>query len=130
MIDNSEAVEEFFEHHGIKGMKWGVRRSRAQLAAARERAVKKSTKTTAKVDKATYKQNVALGNSVKRIGRKRNQKILTKRVKQTNRAIKKDMKVDRLIKKYDKKISRMDQKTIRDGERFERDLAKREREGA
>lgn len=29
-----ESLEVFLEHHGIKGMKWGIRRSKAQLARA------------------------------------------------------------------------------------------------
>lgn len=29
----SRAVEEYLEHYGIKGQKWGVRRSRAELAS-------------------------------------------------------------------------------------------------
>lgn len=30
-----DQVDAFFEHFGIKGMKWGVRRNRRQLQAAR-----------------------------------------------------------------------------------------------
>lgn len=31
----SDKVEDFFAHYGVKGMKWGVRRSDAQLSKAR-----------------------------------------------------------------------------------------------
>lgn len=34
--------EEYLEHHGIKGMKWGVRRSEAQLAKVRGHSSKSS----------------------------------------------------------------------------------------
>lgn len=37
-------TDDFLEHYGVKGMKWGVRRSKSQLA----RASKNSTKKTAK----------------------------------------------------------------------------------
>ena len=35
-ISSLESVENVLKHYGVKGMKWGVRRSEAQLASARE----------------------------------------------------------------------------------------------
>lgn len=35
MIENQEAVEDFLEHVGVKGMKWGVRRERRNQARFR-----------------------------------------------------------------------------------------------
>lgn len=47
-------TDEFLEHYGIKGMKWGVRRSRAELdrVAGRAKALRESSKS-AKAARAT-----------------------------------------------------------------------------
>lgn len=37
LYETENLTEEEFAHYGVKGMKWGVRRSRQQLEAARER---------------------------------------------------------------------------------------------
>jgi hypothetical protein len=36
VVDETQRLDKVLEHHGIKGMKWGVRRTRAQLDAASE----------------------------------------------------------------------------------------------
>lgn len=38
-------LEEYLQHHGVKGMKWGVRRSPAQLARAAKRRAKDELKS-------------------------------------------------------------------------------------
>lgn len=40
----SVALDDILAHYGVKGMKWGVRRSRQQLESSREAATAKSTK--------------------------------------------------------------------------------------
>lgn len=48
----NEPVDDFLAHYGVKGMKWGVRRSREQLAAAREKTAEaKKTRTENKQKK-------------------------------------------------------------------------------
>jgi hypothetical protein len=43
---NTQEVEEFLEHYGILGMKWGVRRSRAELDRAAGRRKEKGKPVT------------------------------------------------------------------------------------
>ena len=111
------------EHYGVPGMKWGVRRSPEQLRARRtvveskrKKAVKKAVKTTAAVDRANVRQNQAMVRMVKK-NRRRDRKLAAKRLNQTNRAIRRDEKVDRYIKRLDKKITKLDRKIIDAGER-------------
>lgn len=47
-----EALDEYFEHAGVKGMRWGVRRSQAQLDRAAGRKTAKTEKKEAKAKKA------------------------------------------------------------------------------
>lgn len=44
-IEQTGSLDDILEHYGIKGMKWGVRRTEAQLARARARRSGKFTKT-------------------------------------------------------------------------------------
>jgi hypothetical protein len=39
-LEHSDAIGEVLEHHGVKGQKWGVRRSKRQLARASGKSVK------------------------------------------------------------------------------------------
>lgn len=47
----NEDLDDILEHYGIKGMKWGVRRSDAQLARARGKRKKSSTQVRVNKDR-------------------------------------------------------------------------------
>lgn len=54
MTDPTPEVEEFLEHYGVKGMKWGVRRSAAELARIRGQR-RQATKDVRKLKKINRK---------------------------------------------------------------------------
>jgi hypothetical protein len=60
----NQVVQEFIEHHGVKGMRWGVRRSRGDRSVFRERA-----KAAASSDKGEHrhKERTVYGKSPERL---------------------------------------------------------------
>ena len=78
----SKATDEFLAHHGVKGMKWGVRRTAAQLGHA-----------TVKIGKATVKVAKGTANTVVK-GRAKINSIRTKRA--AAKEVKKDTKKEEL----------------------------------
>lgn len=58
-------MENYFYHHGILGMRWGIHRTPAQLARADNRwAKRKSDKITAKAKKESSKELNEYGNEL------------------------------------------------------------------
>lgn len=56
-MNNENAVSEFLEHYGVKGMRWGVRRSQAQLDRAAGRKEEKTKKQEEVKKQAKAKQD-------------------------------------------------------------------------
>lgn len=72
---NMDAVEEFLAHHGIKGMKWGVRRSDSQLSRAggrgpKENSTGKERSEGGTASRAGSSQRTGIGSFGKRSERK------------------------------------------------------------
>ena len=100
-VAGSDLVEEFLEHHGVKGMKWGVRKAeKAQARADRQQKVADHRK--AKWDAARAKKGQAPGtvNTRKRVtvGQREANAVNSQRI------------ADRLQKKADKKLAKVDGK--------------------
>ena len=81
-------------HYGVKGMRWGVRKSRAQRAADRrrrkiERAKKKVAKAKAKDQKSLTKVGLTTGSINKRVNLRKN---ATRELDAKIRYLKKDPK--------------------------------------
>lgn len=45
-MDSAEVVEDILEHHGIKGMHWGIRRDRSSRVTVSNKRIGKGLKTT------------------------------------------------------------------------------------
>lgn len=66
-----QAGQDFLEHHGVKGMKWGVRRSPEQLGHRKDkRAAKKKAKSQERARKAIEKAKKAKMRDLQRQQRK------------------------------------------------------------
>ena len=63
-METADRGSDFLEHYGVKGMKWGVRRSEAQLARARG-ALKRSTPEPSEDKKTTesVRAKISRGNT-------------------------------------------------------------------
>ena len=79
-------TSDFLEHYGVKGMQWGVRRSRAELRGA-AKAFKKGNKKADKLEKkvakrraTTKKQNASAAARQKQINRMKSGKTTTRDV--------------------------------------------------
>ena len=96
----NETFEEYLEHHGIKGMHWGIRRTPEQLghrvSKARERFEKYSEKAKA-------------------AGEKGNVKKLTKYTKKAERTEKQTVKLHKSLEKALKKQAEDDERVVRKG---------------
>ena len=55
----------YLMHHGIKGMKWGVRRSKSQLARASKKSSKKADKEEEKSQSSASKNKTSFKKHVK-----------------------------------------------------------------
>lgn len=76
---STQDLEDVLAHYGIKGMKWGVRRSEAQLERARNRKSKKKDKP------ARLSEDAAIAEAAKKQARDRGTKSLTnKQLEQVN----------------------------------------------
>lgn len=64
---NNFYYENYLMHHGIKGMKWGIRRTPAQLG----HDTSKSTKKQAKTDKAAERKQAKAANRAEKQRRKK-----------------------------------------------------------
>ena len=62
LAQGEDFVTDILEHAGVRGMKWGIRRSQESLDRAAGRATAKADKANAKAEKATDK---ALGTKTK-----------------------------------------------------------------
>ena len=122
-FEKPDTPADALEHFGRKGMKWGVRRTpeqlgvrRAKTVAKRDKLASKAVSTTARVDRATRRQNEAMIKFAK-TGRRKHRKALAKHLNATNRAIKRDERIDRHIKRLDKRVKRIDKRVTKLGER-------------
>lgn len=114
-IDLSE--EEYLEHFGTKGQKWGVRRYQnadgsltaagsqryAKLANRYAKAKAKSEKFTNKSNKAKYKAGSIFSNTDKQLAK--SAKYERKALRQTNKAAKQKRKLEKLMRKTNTSIS-------------------------
>ena len=57
--------DDYLMHHGIKGMKWGVRRSKSQLARASKKSSKKADKEEEKSQSKASKSKTSFKKHVK-----------------------------------------------------------------
>ena len=57
--------DDYLMHHGIKGMKWGVRRSKSQLARASKKSSKKADKEEEKSQSSASKSKTSFKKHVK-----------------------------------------------------------------
>lgn len=57
--------DDYLMHHGIKGMKWGVRRSKSQLARASRKSSKKADKEEEKSQSKASKSKTSFKKHVK-----------------------------------------------------------------
>ena len=78
--------DEILEHYGVKGMKWGVRRSRKELAARNKRAKAAENRRTLSDDK--------LYSGIERLKAERQLKQLTEEDLQPGRAAVKQVLAD------------------------------------
>jgi len=62
-----DAGREFLEHHGVKGMKWGVRRRRNESARAKTFGNKGSSKTKFKDKKVSELSEEEINKRIKRL---------------------------------------------------------------
>lgn len=46
MTQTTMTFDEFIEHHGVKGMRWGVRRSRSRVSSSKKTATKTTFQKT------------------------------------------------------------------------------------
>lgn len=63
-ITSEEFVEDYLEHYGVKGMKWGIRKSRVQLARearARRRQEKREKKAEKKASRSSSSSSESSG---------------------------------------------------------------------
>ena len=75
-----EAANKYFEHYGVKGMKWGERKEYEPVARARMSKIKKTAKSTAKT------VGKALKPAVQKV-----EKATSKAVKSTGKAVGKEL---------------------------------------
>ena len=70
----SEEIEDFFEHHGIKGMKWGVRRTDPS-GSSKKSAKEETEKKTEKIDRSSEDYSKAKTNKSKPISELSNKEL-------------------------------------------------------
>ncbi len=96
--DMVNEVDDFLEHHGIKGMHWGIRRTPEELGYKSE---KKQKKAREEYEKAVSKVGkLSGGRSVDQLSKNRRDKI-SKQIDKANKAV---TKAETTKKTYDKKI--------------------------
>lgn len=84
-MDNFE--EEFFEHYGIKGMKWGVRRSREQLARLRgDKSPKTPSKKSGRDARLSSISDKELQSRINRLNMEKNYKRLLAEAAESNKS--------------------------------------------
>lgn len=99
-INTSESFEEYLEHHGIKGMHWGIRRTPEQLGHLVTKHRENFERYTQKAQKAADE-----GNS----------KRLSKYTKKAEKTNKKVVKLHGALEKALKKQAESDEKTVNKG---------------
>lgn len=52
---SDDAIDAYFEHHGVKGMQWGVRRAEKKAGRQQNRALNKASR---QADKAKYRSDI------------------------------------------------------------------------
>lgn len=122
----------YLEHHGVKGMKWGVRRSQSQLQAARLKSTTRREKLSTKQKITGEKRRVAEDRQMQSLAKtvsknkRKNRKHLARDLEVANKAIAKDEKLLKKLRQTDKKINRLDKKIVKAGEREVKRILKAE----
>ena len=110
-------------HYGVKGMKWGVRRTPAQLGNKTSSTKKKKTGVIAKTAKkisSDHKKKTETKASIKRINELKKKKVS----EMTDDEIRERMQRLQLEKEYKKLLSEVDPRAVDDGKKYVTDILK------
>jgi hypothetical protein len=112
----SDDFEDFIEHFGVKGMKWGVKRNRAQLDASEDHTVARAAKAKVKQGGTKALSNKELQDIITRMNLEQQfSRLNPSKVKKTGEVIKTVFSVGRTVNDAISFVNSPAGKIVRDG---------------